>query len=142
MKSKITPEFDVSDLDASRAFYVDTLGFKVLYERPEEEFLYLDYDGAQIMLEAARGPGRRFHTASLEHPYGRGVNLQIEVSDVDALYSRAYVAESQIIIPLEEKWYRRDEMELGNRQFVVADPDGYLLRFFSDLGERPLNTTS
>ncbi len=27
--------------------------------------------------------------------------------------------------------------EVGNRQFVVQDPDGYLLRFFSDLGERP-----
>jgi hypothetical protein len=41
------------------------------------------------------------------------------------------------VIPIEERWYRRDQMETGNRQFVVADPDGYLLRFFSDLGRRP-----
>jgi hypothetical protein len=27
-------------------------------------------------------------------------------------------------------------MEVGNRQFVLADPDGYLWRPFCDLGER------
>jgi hypothetical protein len=25
---------------------------------------------------------------------------------------------------------------VGNRQFVVIDPDGYLLRFFTSLGRR------
>lgn len=39
---------------------------------------------------------------------------------------------------MEERWYRVNEQETGNRQFVVADPDGYLLRFFEDLGLRPL----
>jgi hypothetical protein len=28
-------------------------------------------------------------------------------------------------------------MQAGNRQFVVADPDGYLLRFYTRLGSRP-----
>jgi GNAT superfamily N-acetyltransferase len=37
---------------------------------------------------------------------------------------------------LEERWYRENEIENGQRQFVVADPDGYLLRFFTDLGQR------
>lgn len=36
----------------------------------------------------------------------------------------------------EDKWYRVDEVESGNRQFVVADPDGYLLRFYEELGTR------
>ena len=31
----------------------------------------------------------------------------------------------------EESWYRRGSEENGNRQFVVADPDGYLLRFYT-----------
>ena len=35
-----------------------------------------------------------------------------------------------------ERWYRKNGAEVGNRQFVVADPDGYLLRFFEDLGSR------
>ena len=42
-------------------------------------------------------------------------------------------------MPLEERWYRREDEELGNRQFVVADPDGYLLRFFTNLGTRPVS---
>ena len=46
-------------------------------------------------------------------------------------------AGSTVHLPLEDKWYRRDDMLLGNRQFVVADADGYLLRFFEDLGSRP-----
>ena len=42
------------------------------------------------------------------------------------------------ILDLEEKWYRMIDKEVGNKQFVVSDPDGYLLRFFEDLGERPI----
>ena len=53
------------------------------------------------------------------------------------MYERVTRAEVSVIIPLEERWYRQGSLERGNRQFVAADPDGYLLRFFSDLGERP-----
>jgi catechol 2,3-dioxygenase-like lactoylglutathione lyase family enzyme len=135
--SRLTPELDVSDLDRSLTFYVETAGFRVLYQRVEERFAYLDLDGVHLMLEEAAGPGRRFRTAPLEHPYGRGINLQIEVADVDALHARIRAAGFDLLIPLEERWYRRDRMERGHRQFVVADPDGYLLRFFADLGQRP-----
>ena len=91
----------------------------------------------RVMLEEAAGPGRRFTTAPLEHPYGRGVNFQIRVSDVDGMYQRLLAARSRVVIALEERWYRANARENGNRQFVVADPDGYLLRFFTDLGDRP-----
>jgi len=102
-------------------------GFAVAYERGEERFAYLEREGAELMLEEA-GPadGR-----------GLGMNLQIEVSDVDGLHDRVVQAGSKVVRELEERWYRRGDAELGNRQFVVADPDGYLLRFFQDLGERP-----
>jgi catechol 2,3-dioxygenase-like lactoylglutathione lyase family enzyme len=134
--NRLIPEFDVTDLDRSLAFYVALIGFRVLYERPEERFAFLERDGAQLMLEEAAGPGRRFRTAPLERPFGRGVNFQIEVADVDALYRRIRTAELDPVIPIEERWHRRDDMELGARQFTIADPDGYLLRFFSDLGKR------
>ena len=64
------------------------------------------------------------------------MNLQIETSAVDDLYARAQKAHATIFLPIEEKWYRADDVYLGNRQFIVLDPDGYLLRFFQDLGER------
>jgi catechol 2,3-dioxygenase-like lactoylglutathione lyase family enzyme len=137
-KQLIIPELDVSDLKAALGFYVGVVGFTCLYDRPEEKFAYLDLNGAQIMLQQADGPGRRFRTAPLEHPYGRGINLQIEVDDSAKLYERVREKGFRAEIPLEERWYRSDDIECGNRQFVVADPDGYLLRFFTDLGERSL----
>lgn len=134
----LVPELDVSDLDRSLDFYTRLAGFAVTYARPEERFAYLTLGDAHLMLEEAAGPGRRFRTAPLEPPYGRGVNFQIQVDNAAACYARLQAAGSGIVIPLEEKWYRRARQELGQRQFVVADPDGYLLRFFTDLGSRPV----
>lgn len=57
------------------------------------------------MLEEAAGPGRRLHTAPLELPYGRGINFQLAVDDVDAIHSRALASKTPIIIPMEERWY-------------------------------------
>ena len=63
------------------------------------------------MLEEATGPGRRFHAAPLEHPFGRGVNFQIETSDVNALYADVRRSDLTISLPLEERWYRHDQIE-------------------------------
>ena len=138
----IVPELDVADLDRSLRFYVDVLGFGRLFERPEDRFAYLTRGPVHLMLEQADGPGRRFSTAPLEFPFGRGINLQIEVPDVDRLNAQAIAADATIPIPLEERWYRHDDEEAGNRQFVVADPDGFLLRFFTDLGRRPARASA
>jgi catechol 2,3-dioxygenase-like lactoylglutathione lyase family enzyme len=132
----LIPELDVSDLDASLAVYVGVFGFSVHAQRPEERFAYLIREQAHLMLEEAAGPGRRFRTAPLEQPFGRGINLQIAVAGADDLYRAVQSAKLSIIIPLEERWYRQGIVARGNRQFVVADLDGYLLRFAQDLGER------
>lgn len=137
MTVPLVPELDVSDLDRSRAFYLEVLGFSVSYERPEERFVYLEREGAEIMLQAAAGPGRRFRTAPLDPPFGRGVNLQVRTTAAADLAGRIAAAGHAFLIPMETRWYRIGRDERGNRQFVVADPDGYLLRFFEDLGDRP-----
>jgi catechol 2,3-dioxygenase-like lactoylglutathione lyase family enzyme len=136
--NRLIPELDVSDLARSLRFYREVVRCEVVYERPEERFAFLNLEGAQFMLEEAAGPGRRFRTASLEFPFGRGVNFQIQVTRVDALFQHCSESECPIVIQPEEQWYRKDQIELGNRQFVVADPDGYLLRFFEDLGSRKI----
>ena len=132
---RLIPELLVSDIAASLRFYFDVLGFTILYERPEECFAHLDREGARIILE--QPVGRTFLAGPLRHPYGLGMNLQIQVADVDALYATVQTADALVILPIEESWYRRDATLLGNRQFVVQDPDGYLLRFFENLGTRP-----
>lgn len=144
----LAPELDVFDLATSLRFYVGVLEFRVLFERPDERFAYLERLGAELMIQEAAGPGRRFRTASLETPYGRGVNFQLRVTNVDALMTSAIEAGAEIVVPMEERWYRVDvaqpggrwpragSTEVGNRQFVLTDPDGYLWRPFQDLGER------
>jgi len=139
---KIVPELYCSDFSRSLRFYTETLGFSVRYARPEERFAYLDFAGAEVMIEQTVDLARTFVAGELDYPFGRGMNLQIEVRDVDALYARVRAAGSRIFLPLEERWYRRDAEEVGNRQFVVMDPDGYLLRFAQDLAARPINVLS
>jgi hypothetical protein len=64
------------------------------------------------------------------------VNLQITVSDVEGLYGRVLEDGRVPVLAMEDRWYEIDGRSRGHRQFVVADPDGYLLRFFQDLGVR------
>ena len=133
----LVPELAVSDWRTSRAFYCDLMGFDVVYERPEEGFSFLRLGGAQLMIDQI-GLGRTLDLdgAALHRPFGRGLNLQIRVVDVQMILSRLASAKIELYLPLEEKWYRRDDHHVCNRQFVVADPDGYLLRCFEDLGSR------
>lgn len=37
----VIPEFIVSNIEQSRSFYCDLLGFTIEYGRPEENFLFL-----------------------------------------------------------------------------------------------------
>lgn len=133
MPAVLVPELDVTDLDRSRSFYQVVLGFSVRYERGEEAFAYLERAGAELMLQAAAGPGRRFRTGPLETPFGRGVNFQLEVDDVDALHLRVLQHDCSIVVELETRRYLVAGRDVMNRQFVVADPDGYLWRCFTDL---------
>jgi catechol 2,3-dioxygenase-like lactoylglutathione lyase family enzyme len=134
----LVPELDVLDLARSLDFYCRVLGFRVRFDRPEERFAYLILEDVHLMLEEAAGPGRRFRTAPLEYPYGRGANFMMKVADASALCARVEDAGFVPYLPLEDRWYRQDQVENGNRQFGVADPDGYLLRFFTYLGKRPV----
>ena len=145
----LVPELDVQDLDTSLGFYVGVLGFAVIFERARERFAYLGLGDAELMLQDASGPGRRFRTAPLQPPFGRGMNLQIAVPNVEETREAVRAAGIEPVIEIEERWYdvdvvapsgrwsERGLMQAGNRQFVVADPDGYLLRFYTSLGSRP-----
>jgi catechol 2,3-dioxygenase-like lactoylglutathione lyase family enzyme/GNAT superfamily N-acetyltransferase len=133
----MVPELYVSDLDASRRFWCDLCGFIVAFERPEDRFLYLDREGCQIMLEEGAAPGRRWLTGTLEQPFGRGMNLQIAVDDIAPILSALEAADWPLFLEPEEKWYRAGAREIGVRQFLAQDPDGYLVRFSQSLGLRP-----
>lgn len=132
----LTPELKVTDFKASLDFYIRLAGFEILYDRPEEDFAMLGINGARIMIEGLTDKSRTWKVGELERPFGRGMHFQIEVPDVESLYENFKKEQYPIFFEMEEKWYRMKNIEVGNRQFLVQDPDGYLLRFFQDLGSR------
>jgi len=134
MINALVPELAVRDAKVSKAFYCDILGFDCLYERPEEGFAFLRLDDAQLMVDQI-DLGRSFGDGHLptSYPFGKGLNLQIKVSSIEVLTKALLRAGRELYLEPEEKWYRRENDEIGQRQFVVADPDGYLLRFFQPI---------
>jgi catechol 2,3-dioxygenase-like lactoylglutathione lyase family enzyme len=135
----LVPELYCRDFDRSFAFYCEVLGFKPAFQRPEHRFAYLERDGVELMIEELTDdPDFTWRTSELEVPFGRGINFQIEVLDLNALL--ASLKRHGVALRREpwEAWYRADDLERGLRQFLVQDPDGFLLRFCQDLGERPL----
>lgn len=73
-------------------------------------------------------------TGELAYPYGRGMNLQIKVDDVSAMYNRLKSIDYPIFVEPEDNWYRVNNEYYGLREFLILDPDGYLLRFSQELG--------
>lgn len=135
-RARMVPELLVSDLSRSLAFWMDLCGFDIVYQREDEGFVYLDLDGAQFMLEEVRGDDN-WITAPLEAPRGRGINFEITVRAVEPLLERLAAAGWPLYLARQERWYRSNAIEIGVSQFLVQDPDGYLLRFSEPLGERP-----
>lgn len=131
--NKLIPELSVSNLADSIRFYVDILGFKAEYDRPADGFVFLSLDGAQLMLEQDNG---QWVTGTMEAPRGRGINFQIEVDDLGSLYERVRKAGLNVFRERAEKWRKTGSVECGEVEFLIQDPDGYLLRFSESIGER------
>ena len=135
----LIPELSVSDFEKSRSFYCSVLGFRIEYQRPEHQFAFLSHQACQIMIEQEHSTWK---TGALEYPYGRGINFQIEVSAIDDLLQSLNAHGYPLFAEPEERWYRQDQFLLGQRQFLVMDPDGYLLRFSQAVGQRQLSSLS
>lgn len=132
----LVPELLVADIQRSLAFWRDLCGFSVAYHRLEEGFVYLDQEGAQVML-GETGHGREWITGPMDRPLGRGLHFQTRLRDIEPILQRLEAANWPLFMEPEEKWYRADGIAVGQRQFLVQDPDGYLIRFAMPLGERP-----
>ena len=132
--NKTIPELDVTNLDATIKFY-STCGFKVEYERKEDKFAFMSLGEIQFMFCELKDINK-WETGKLEYPFGRGINFQLEVDNVDEVYTNLIKGNYPIMLEIEENWYRKDNKLLGSKEFLVQDPDGYLLRFAEDLGSK------
>ena len=121
----VIPEFMVSNLEQSRSFYCDLLGFTIEYERLEENFLFISLEDCQLMLEE----GTTDELAELTYPFGRGVNISFGIKDVPRLYQKLLEADYPIHRPLTKREFRVGDSFIYPHEFAVLDPDGYFLRF-------------
>lgn len=134
MRPTLVPELGCQNVLASLQFYTKVLGFGIRYERPEQGFYYLQRQGAEIMIEQLDESS--WLAAQPEPPLGRGMSLQIGTPDLATLYETCKAASAVIFRAWEEAWYRASDHYVGQVQFIVQDPDGYLLRFKQELGTR------
>ena len=124
----LIPEFYVSDFPKSLKFYTD-IGFKVEYKRTSPDFAFLSFQKSQIMIQQQEP---NWTTGKLEYPYGRGVNFQISVSNIDLIFNSLIKNNYSIKSQIKENSYKRDNEILKCKEFLILDPDGYLLRFSKD----------
>ena len=123
--NSLIPELSVTNILTSTNFYV-LLGFNVKYERKENKFVFLEYENNQIMIEEVNN---NWSVGKLSYPFGNGINLSIEVSDIDALYQKVKKLDIPIFRELKVSEYKVDDEVYQDKEFLIQDPDGYLLRF-------------
>ncbi len=102
--NKLVPELLVTNLDRSLEFYCTTLGFRVEYQRPESGFAFLDFNGAQLMLEEDDQESSPWRVEPLEVPFGRGMNLSIECPDIRTLAQALAHAGIMLRRDIQECW--------------------------------------
>ena len=125
--NKLIPELSVPNIHKSKEFYL-SLGFSVLYERVEDKFCFLELDGNQIMIEEVN---EHWNTGKLEYPYGRGINISMEVEDIDKIYDFVKSKHYPIFRDMQVDQYQVNDKIYADKQFLIQDLDGYLLRFTS-----------
>jgi catechol 2,3-dioxygenase-like lactoylglutathione lyase family enzyme len=125
----MVPELSVTNYRESLDFYTKIIGFSIRFERETPLFAYLDLDGAQLMIEEDHDTA--WLVASLESPRGRGINLQIDVPDVNEVKNRLDEAGIAPFRAMTEASYETPEGDSRQLELLVQDPDGYLIRLVS-----------
>ena len=123
--NSLIPELSVTNLEESLSFYL-SIGFKIVYRREETKFCFIELEGNQIMLEEIND---NWNVGPLEKPFGRGINISMSVSNIDDIYNRVLDNNLSIFKELETHSYRVDDKMYDDKEFLIQDPDGYLLRF-------------
>jgi catechol 2,3-dioxygenase-like lactoylglutathione lyase family enzyme len=123
---RLRMELFVDDLDASVAFYVDVLGFRV--ERRDPGYVSIRRGSVVLGLGPVaklpeHGAGAGFTRQRLAADKGAGVEIVLELDGADevtALYEHSR-ARAEIAEGLERRPW-------GLLDFRLTDPDGYYLR--------------
>lgn len=70
-----------------------------------------------------------WNVGKLEYPFGRGINISMAVNDIDKFYNNVKNKGIKLYKDIAVSKYRVDDGYVCDKQFLIQDPDGYLLRF-------------
>lgn len=107
---RAVPILPVDDLSVAREFYVQRLGFRVLFEATE--------DGRSGLLGVARGTIELTLDCPMEG-HGRNACVSLHVDDADEYYREWSEKTAVLRAPKNEEW--------GARTFDLLDPFGNTL---------------
>ena len=124
--NSLIPELSVFDIVQTRNFY-EELGFKIEYERPEEKFVFMSFQDSQFMFEQIHDDG--WNIGELVYPLGRGINFSIAVDDIEELYKLVNHLNIELYRELTRNIYQVNGIEEMQIEFLIQEPNGYLLRF-------------
>lgn len=114
---QLAVEIFVRDIAVSTAFYT-SFGFEVVGDKGS--FVAMTWEGHKIFLDERP-----------DLPPAAGVtqaNVRVMVPDVDEYWRRAQDMGARVIAPIADRYY-------GLRDFTIADPDGFGVRFGTRLAQ-------
>lgn len=127
--NSLIPELSVSNIEEAKRFYIDILGFNLEYERVEDKFAFLSLGDIQIMIEEVNG---YWNTGELKYPFGRGINFQVEVRNVEEIRDNLVKNNIELFRDITISEYECNGEIILQKEFLVQDLNGYLLRFCSE----------
>lgn len=123
--NSLIPELSVTNIEISKAFY-EELGFELVYERKENKFCFMKLENNQLMIEENND---NWNVGKMEYPFGNGINISMSVSNIEEMYNNLKSKNLKLFLDLEIHKYRVDNKVFEDKEFLIQDPDGYLLRF-------------
>lgn len=124
--NSLIPELSVSNIEESKRFYIDILGFNLEYERVEDKFAFLSLGDIQIMIEEVNG---YWNTGELNYPFGRGINFEMKVPNVEEIRDNLVKNNIELFRDITISEYASNGEIIVQKEFLVQDLNGYLLRF-------------
>jgi catechol 2,3-dioxygenase-like lactoylglutathione lyase family enzyme len=120
---QLVTEIVVKDISRSVDFY-QGLGFEV--SREAGDFAELTWEGHLIFLAAPSAFVDADAAVVPAHPRFPVANVRVMVPDVDRYWRIANELSAEIVVPVGDRYY-------GLRDFTIRDPDGFGVRFASEL---------
>ena len=123
--NSLIPELSVSNIENSIKFYT-SIGFQIMYERKNDKFCFLELENNQIMIEQINN---NWNTGILEYPFGRGINISMSIKNIEQYYNEIKEKNIKIFQEIQVNKCQVDKITYEDKEFLIQDPDGYLLRF-------------